>query len=105
MTALTQTDEHDDDLGTPPAATVAGVGLLRRLQESEPVRLYLYGVAAAVLAALVALGVVTGDQAALWGGVIAAVLAVPVTEGVRSQVYSPRSTLQAVAAAARGPQA
>jgi hypothetical protein len=105
MTAPTRLDEHDDDLAVTPAATVAGVGLFRRLQESEPVRLYLYGVAAAVLAALVALGVVTGEQAAVWGGVAAAVLAVPVTEGVRSQVYSPRSTLQAVAAAVRGPQA
>jgi lysophospholipase L1-like esterase len=35
----------------------------------------------------------------LWGGVGAAVLAVPVTEGVRSQVYSPRTAAQLQAAA------
>jgi anti-sigma factor RsiW len=89
MTAPTRVD--DDDQAAPPAATVKGVGLLARLAESEPVRLYLYAVAAAVLAALVCYGVLTTSQAAIWGGVAAAVLSIPVTEGVRSQVVSPRT--------------
>jgi hypothetical protein len=100
MSAPTQLDEHDDDLAVTPAATVKGVGLLARLAESEPVRLYLYAVAAAVLSALVAYGIVTTSEAAIWGGVAAAVLSIPVTEGVRSQVVSPRTAaaLQATAA-------
>lgn len=84
--------------GSQPAATVQGVGLYARLAASEPVRLYLYAVAAAVLAALVAYGVLTGEQAAIWGGVAAAVLSIPVTEGVRSQVVSPRTYAQLAAA-------
>jgi anti-sigma factor RsiW len=91
-----------DDLTTEPAAvpaTVQGIGLARRLAESEPVRLYLYSVLGAVLAVLVALGVLTSSDAALWGALGAAVLAVPVTEGVRSQVYSPRTAAQLQAAA------
>jgi hypothetical protein len=45
-----------------------------------------YYVAAAVLALLVAYGVLTDSLAALWAGVAAAVFSLPVTEGVRSQV-------------------
>jgi uncharacterized membrane protein (Fun14 family) len=98
MTAPTQIDEHDDDLAVTPAATVSGVGLFRRLAESEPVRLYLYGVLVVVLAVLVAYGVLTTDKAALWAALGAAVLAVPVTEGIRSQVTSPRTAAQLAAA-------
>lgn len=98
------TDEHDEDLSVAapdaPAATVRGVGLFARLAAAEPVRLYLYAVAAAVLGLLVAYGVLTGEQAGIWAGVAAAVLSVPVTEGVRSQVTSPRTAAQLQAAAA-----
>lgn len=97
MTAPTQLPEGDD-LATAPAATVSGVGLFARLQQAEPVRLYLYAVLAAVLAVLVSYGVLTGEQAALWGAVGGAVLAVPVTEGLRAQVTSPRTAAQLQAA-------
>lgn len=101
MTAPTQLDEHDDDLAVTPAATVKGVGLFARLAESEPVRLYLGGLFAAVVALLVGLGVLTDTQGALWGALGTAVLAFPVTQGIRSQVYSPRTVaaLQPEAAA------
>jgi hypothetical protein len=78
MTAPTQLEQ--------PGVTVSGVGLLTRLWQREPVRVYLYAVAAAVLGLLVAYGVLTDSLAAVWAGVAAAVLSLPVTEGVRSQV-------------------
>jgi hypothetical protein len=77
MTAPTQLEQ---------GVTVSGVGLLTRLWQREPVRVYLYTVAAAVLGLLVAYGVLTDSLAAVWAGVAAAVLSLPVTEGVRSQV-------------------
>jgi hypothetical protein len=98
MTAPAPADTAADTAAeVAPAATVTGVGLLPRLAQSEPVRLYLYALAAAVLAALVGYGVLTGEQAALWAGVAAAALAVPVTEGLRSQVVSPRTAAQLAA--------
>jgi hypothetical protein len=102
MTAPTYLDEHDDDLAVTPAATVKGVGLFARLAESEPVRLYLGGLFAAVVALLVGLGVLTDTQGALWGVRSAR----PSwrsrsPQGIRSQVYSPRTVaaLQPEAAA------
>ena len=91
MTAPTQLDGHDDDLAVTPAAAVSGVGLFTRLHQSEPVRLYLYGVLVTVLAGLVGYGVLSGEQMALWSALGSAVLAVPVTEGLRSTVTSPRT--------------
>lgn len=58
-------------------------------QETEPVRLYLYGVLVPLVALLVALGVVQTDQALLWLAVGAAVLGVPAVERARSLVDSP----------------
>jgi hypothetical protein len=55
------------------------MGLLRR----EPVRVYLYSVLVAVLALLLAYGLVEADKVPLWLGLAASVLAV---EGARSKV-------------------
>lgn len=60
-------------------------GLLYR----EPVRVYLYGVAAAVCALLVFRGVVSGAESLLWLAIAQAVLVVPATEAARSRVASP----------------
>jgi hypothetical protein len=55
-------------------------------KENEPVRLYLYGVAFAVLALLGAVGVLTGSVAVAVGGVVAAALIVPAVPALRSKV-------------------
>jgi hypothetical protein len=85
----------------PGATVVTGVPLLSRWQQSEPIRLYLYGLLGAVLPLLTIYGAMTGEAAALWGAAAAAALGVPATEGLRSQVYSPRTTLQLLAGAGR----
>jgi hypothetical protein len=53
---------------------------------SEPVRLYLYAVGTAVEGVLVARGVITGNDAPLYVGVLVAVLGLPATELARSKV-------------------
>ena len=53
---------------------------------SEPVRVYLYGVLAALVALLVGYGVLTGELAALWLAFGAALLTVPAVERTRSSV-------------------
>lgn len=59
-------------------------------KRTEPVRLYLYGVLAAVLVVLAVVGLVTQDLAAAITGVAAAVLvAVPGAAAVRASVVSP----------------
>jgi hypothetical protein len=58
------------------------LALLRR----EPVRVYLYGVYAAVLLLLLAYGVITTELLPLWLGLGAALLAVPAVEGARAKV-------------------
>lgn len=80
---------------TAPPARVAGVGLLARLQLSEPVRLYLYPVAVTVIALLVAGGLLSDAVAPLWEALAAALLgvgSVAAIERTRGAVYSPRST-------------
>lgn len=62
---------------------------VKRWRYTEPVRLYLYGIATAALAVLVATGVVAGEDAPLWAALTLAVLSVPTTEIVRASVYSP----------------
>lgn len=54
--------------------------------ESEPLRRYLYGVGAVVLALLVTLGVLTDEVAFGVGAVLSAVLLVPAVEVARSKV-------------------
>lgn len=56
------------------------------LLQSNPVRVYLYGVFAAVVSLLVALGVVTATLAPLILAVGTAVLAVPAVEVLRANV-------------------
>lgn len=56
------------------------------LSETEPVRRYLYGLLAPLATLLVALGVTTDAQVALWVGVATAVLGVPAVETARSKV-------------------
>jgi hypothetical protein len=63
-------------------------------KDTEPVRLYLYGVLGPLVVLLVALGVVQADQALLWLAVGAAVLGVPAVEGARSLVTSPATQAQ-----------
>lgn len=58
-------------------------------KSSEPVRLYAYSVMLPVLAVLVAKGVISASDSALYAAVAAVVLGVPVVEKVRSAVYSP----------------
>lgn len=58
-------------------------------KSSEPVRLYAYSVLLPVLALLVAKGVVSASDSALYAALGAVVLGVPVVEKVRSSVYSP----------------
>lgn len=52
----------------------------------EPVRLYLYAVALAVVALLVVLGVLSASIAPVVLALVAAVLAVPTTESLRARV-------------------
>lgn len=53
---------------------------------SEPVRLYLYTVGVAVEGVLVARGVITGNDAPLYVGLLVAVLGLPATELARAKV-------------------
>jgi hypothetical protein len=105
---LAPQDFPSDPLELDPAAedspVVAPVGPLRRLQLTEPVRLYLYPVALALLALLVALGVVDDHLAPTYEALIGAVLAVGARfgiEGVRASVWSERSATQAALQAGR----
>jgi hypothetical protein len=62
---------------------------MSRFRLTEPVRLYLYGIAVAAIAAAIGLGLVTESVGALIAGLVVAVLAVPTTEVVRASVYAP----------------
>ncbi|WP_380166578.1 hypothetical protein [Jannaschia sp. R86511] len=54
---------------------------------AEPVRVWLYGVGAAVVALLVTYGLLTPEQSVVWLAVATAVVAVPVgTETLRDRV-------------------
>lgn len=84
---------------TPPAprgALELRVGdALYSWKRTEPARLYLYGVLAAVVLVLAAVGAVTQDLAAALTGLAAAVLvAVPGAAAVRASVYSPATRAQ-----------
>lgn len=60
---------------------------LRQVLAEEPVRVYVYGVGVALVALLVTYGVLTPEQSAVWLGVAAAVVAVPVgAESLRDRV-------------------
>lgn len=73
---------------------------LKHLQASEPVRLYLYGLMAPVLALLVAKGVISNSDVMLYTALGTVVLLGPATELTRRAVVSPAThneTVQAVA--------
>jgi hypothetical protein len=101
----------DPQAGTPLESSSAGnlpavepVGPFRRLQLTEPVRLYLYPVVVAAVAVLAAYGVVAPDVAPVWIALAGAVLSVggpAVVERVRASVYSPRSATRAAFEGAR----
>lgn len=73
--------------------------MIRHLQLSEPVRLYVGGVLGTLVALLVGYGVLDGDTAALWLAVATALLAVPTVEATRSIVTPVGRARQAVAVA------
>jgi hypothetical protein len=62
---------------------------IRRWRLTEPVRLYLYGVALATLALASGVGWLTSTTTPLFAGLVVAVLAVPTTEVTRASVYAP----------------
>lgn len=66
------------------------------LAQSEPARLWLYGVAGAVLAVLVGYGLLTETEATLWAAVAVAVLTPPATELTRASVASPRTLAESI---------
>lgn len=69
---------------------------------SEPVRVYVYGLAALLVGGLVLAGVLTDEWRAFLLAGLPAVLAVPAAEAARASVYSPatvRDSLAAVEAA------
>lgn len=53
---------------------------------SEPVRAYLYTVLVAVTGALVAYGIISADEAVVWGSLVQVILAVPAVEIARAKV-------------------
>lgn len=70
---------------------------LERWRESEPVRLYLWGVASSVVAASLVAGWLTAELAVAVTGVAAAVLMLPATAWARRETYSPRTVDQLLA--------
>ena len=59
---------------------------MTRLLAREPVRVYLYGLGAAVLLLLVAYGIVEDSKAPLWLGLLVALLGIPGVEAARARV-------------------
>lgn len=86
-----------------PAPAVRGVGLLTRLHLTEPVRLWLYSVGAALLGLLAVKGWLNGWPVQDVVYLLGALLGVPaVTEALRTSTWSERSaTALAVDAAQR----
>jgi len=73
---------------------------VKNLKATEPVRLYLYGLLAPVLAVLLGKGLIDGSDVALYTALGTVVLLGPATELVRSKVYAPatvEATLELVA--------
>lgn len=71
---------------------------MTRLRLTEPVRLYLYSVAAATITLLIGIDVVSDSLGALIGGLVVTLLAVPVVEVTRASVYAPDTVDQIVTA-------
>lgn len=62
------------------------MSLLTRWKAAEPVRLYLYGVLLAVLALLVAYGVLTAELVPVWVALVTAAVLAPGIEKARASV-------------------
>lgn len=75
-------------------------GLLARWKQTEPLRLWLYGIAVPLLAALVGYGLLTGTQAGLWLAVLTAALLGGGVEAARQYVVSPATARAALTEAA-----
>lgn len=72
------------------------VTLLERWRQTEPLRLWLYGIAVPLLLALVGYGLLTGAHSALWLAVLQAILLGAGTEGARQFAVSPATARRAV---------
>lgn len=75
---------------------VAPVNWLERWQDAEPVRLYLWTVAVAVLSGALVAGWVTRDLYVALSGVVSAVLMVGGTAAARRKAWAPRSVALAL---------
>lgn len=75
-------------------------GALSRWRQTEPLRLWLYGVTVPLLAALVGYGLLTGHQAGLWLAVLTAALLGGGVETARQYVVAPATARTAVHEAA-----
>lgn len=64
-------------------------GLMARWRQTEPLRLWLYGIAVPLLTALVGYALLTGHQAGLWLAVLQAALLGGGTEVARQYVVAP----------------
>lgn len=83
------------DPTTQPPVPVLSVGTLARLKLTEPVRLYLYGVALVVIVGLNLAGWLVGEWVPYATSSAATLLGVGVaTEAARASVYSPRSMVR-----------
>lgn len=60
--------------------------MLKRWKATEPLRLYVYGLVAPVMAALILYGVLSSEEAAAWAGIAAAVLLPAGAEAARAKV-------------------
>lgn len=76
-------------------------GLMTRWRQTEPVRLWLYGMAVPIVAVLVGYGLLTGQQAGLWLAVVTAALLGGGTELARGFAVSPATARAAVGDAVR----
>lgn len=61
---------------------------MKQWLKDQRVRVYLHTVFTAITGLLVARGIVTSDDVALWGAVLVAVLGFPVTELVQKQTFT-----------------
>lgn len=75
-------------------------GALARWRQTEPLRLWLYGIAVPIVALLVGYGLLTGHLAGLWLAVVTAALLGGGVEGARQFVVAPATARAAVREAA-----
>lgn len=76
-------------------------GLLARWRQTEPLRLWLYGIAVPLLLALVGYGLLTDAHSTLWLAVLQAALLSGGVEGARQFVVAPATARAAIRDAVR----